>query len=1238
MKNRMRKIIALLLALVLVIPIVNEYVSAKAAEPLPTQLEAPSIVLYDNGNYNSSLYVKTKNPQSMIDFYEKAYMNRYYADENGGDTNDYYIWTDFGEYYMSSAAIQLDYKVDDGEWHYESDWDENSYNCDAYSSFSGSYVNEVHLASISSYTYGIGEELKNLGCAIETTDGSSTYYRFDTENHSITVRARYIVAMYDHDYNKTIILSPWSNTTSLGNGNKDVSSAVTDLGTSTISNLRIDEEDDYYGAPQVKFDILPDEKVIDALQWSEQYDEALEDSYMYLIAETSLDPNFAEGSVIHRYNFYESSASKPWISYDSMFYDLWEDLPDKDQSAFNWNGETVYLRTKYKNERTVSGNDSSIESAYSNVLSIQGPITPKYDITIIHNDYGFDKVNGYYSESYSITEGRSLHTVYCAPLEGCYVQTVEVNGVVKYDKDDESTYELLDWYYDYEEFDFNGEEDIASENLTIEITYAGTPTAQYGITTECGTGGYLYTDVNYVSWDDNSLVVYHSMTPTITINPYSGYEIEEVVVDGVVNEEAKENGEYTFEAITDDTHSIEVTFKRVAYKVDSYAYHGTITTDYEGYNSSNEYVKIGDDITFTFAPAQDGSGHYYEIEKVYIDYVLNEEAKNSGTYTFENVQAEHDISVYYSDDPVITHDITATSGEHGNISPEGVIHAREGSTRKFDFIPDDGYEVDKVFVDNVEITNLASKEYYNIANITEEHTIHVTFKKLPVQYDVNVIVSGHNPSVHTVNPKGVTPVWEGESFTVNYSAFVGYEVEKVLVNGSVVDTSGTYSIANVSSDCTIEIFFKIKSYTVTFVDYNNAVLKTETVEHGSQATPPANPTREHYVFNGWDTNYNDVTTNVTIKATYSPAQYTVKFVGWNGTVLKTETVEYTNDATAPEAPAREGYNFSHWSLDYTNVSSNLEVVAVYVAKEYTVTFVDSDGAVLSTQTVKHGEGATAPANPTKEGYTFIGWDINTYSYVTSDMTITAQYVEGIKNIYTITANAYGTYGTVSPAGVSQIVEEGSLLVHFYPDEFSKIVRVVVDGEDVAVSDSYNFENVMANHTVDVYFAPTATINIKNDEIENGTVLGNYQLIDDQMAYVLDVTADDGYVLDGIYINGVLTTPEIIGGQYVIRNLTDDMDIKVTFKEISTNDEEPSKDTEKPTEKPTDTPTDKDEDVSIGDKTEDKEDDTTKADKSDVADKNESPQTGDTSNMFVWFIMLAIAVFIVAVPLRKKSLR
>ena len=77
------------------------------------------------------------------------------------------------------------------------------------------------------------------------------------------------------------------------------------------------------------------------------------------------------------------------------------------------------------------------------------------------------------------------------------------------------------------------------------------------------------------------------------------------------------------------------------------------------------------------------------------------------------------------------------------------------------------------------------------------------------------------------------------------------------------------------------------------------------------------------------------------------------------------------------------------------VTDNLTLTAVFTAKEYTVTVVNSDGSVLKTLTVPYGEkadlGSVTPTHHTKNRlFTFKGWDTDV-SRVTEDVTVTAVY-------------------------------------------------------------------------------------------------------------------------------------------------------------------------------------------------------------------------------------------------------
>lgn len=124
-----------------------------------------------------------------------------------------------------------------------------------------------------------------------------------------------------------------------------------------------------------------------------------------------------------------------------------------------------------------------------------------------------------------------------------------------------------------------------------------------------------------------------------------------------------------------------------------------------------------------------------------------------------------------------------------------------------------------------------------------------------------------------------------------------------------------------------------------------------------------------------------------------PASVTSVNIIWNDG--NNQTVDITN---VTESTCYSLNSTSGKSITCSVVNCEEESV------KYTVTFKDWDGTVLKTEQVEKGHSATAPANPTREGYTFTGWD-KEFSNIQSDLIVTAQYVlnESIENIYVDTA-------------------------------------------------------------------------------------------------------------------------------------------------------------------------------------------------------------------------------------------
>ena len=205
---------------------------------------------------------------------------------------------------------------------------------------------------------------------------------------------------------------------------------------------------------------------------------------------------------------------------------------------------------------------------------------------------------------------------------------------------------------------------------------------------------------------------------------------------------------------------------------------------------------------------------------------------------------------------------------------------------------------------------------------------------------------------------------------------------------------------NVQSNLTINATFEINTYTVTFKDSEgNTIGEPQVVNWNTAAEAPKAPEVECNHFTGWDKAFEHVTEDLVVTAQYAINQYEVKFLDWDGAELKKETVNCGGNATAPEEdPSREGYTFKGWDAAFTNVHSNLTINAQFEINKYTVTFKDWDGEVLKTQeNVEWNTPATAPANPSRDCHTFTGW-APAFDHVQSNLEVIAQYT---KNTYTV---------------------------------------------------------------------------------------------------------------------------------------------------------------------------------------------------------------------------------------------
>lgn len=197
--------------------------------------------------------------------------------------------------------------------------------------------------------------------------------------------------------------------------------------------------------------------------------------------------------------------------------------------------------------------------------------------------------------------------------------------------------------------------------------------------------------------------------------------------------------------------------------------------------------------------------------------------------------------------------------------------------------------------------------------------------------------------------------------------------------------------SKVKNGDTVYVKWTINKYTVTFMD-GEKVLETFTnVPHGSAVTAPEVSEKYGKTFIGWDNKFDNVTSDLTINAVYDVDKFTVTFKDGEK-VLETQTVEYEAAATAPDIARLsppEGMHFAEWDKDFSKVTEDIEVSAVYELNEYTVTFKNGE-TMIKNERVKHGFAATAPNvfdTPTEK---FVGWD-KPFDNVTSDLIVNAKF-------------------------------------------------------------------------------------------------------------------------------------------------------------------------------------------------------------------------------------------------------
>ena len=236
------------------------------------------------------------------------------------------------------------------------------------------------------------------------------------------------------------------------------------------------------------------------------------------------------------------------------------------------------------------------------------------------------------------------------------------------------------------------------------------------------------------------------------------------------------------------------------------------------------------------------------------------------------------------------------------------------------------------------------------------------------------------------------------------------------------------------------------------------------------------------------------------------------------------------DTVAISAPATDenGNAFSHWvdgsgkkvaenaTDTYTVETANTTLCPIYeeANKSFTVTFVDHDGTELKVDTVEEGQGATAPADPVRNGYTFIGWD-KTFDQITADIVVTATYrIEDNQVCINYTDNGNGT--TTAKFSINGNVNIAMLELQ---------LRFVLENAAYAYHSILASGSADANYVNGVFYF--SFMSVEDVTVDTDLFSLTFESNSENVSIVFEIV--DSCVSDGTFTN--ITTANVVGTAY-----------------------------------------------------------------------------------------------------------
>ena len=286
------------------------------------------------------------------------------------------------------------------------------------------------------------------------------------------------------------------------------------------------------------------------------------------------------------------------------------------------------------------------------------------------------------------------------------------------------------------------------------------------------------------------------------------------------------------------------------------------------------------------------------------------------------------------------------------------------------------------------------------------------------------------PETIPAENKSFKALWTINQYTFTFDADGGSDVAAITQNyGTKIEspaapTKTGYTFAGwvpaipetvPAEDMSFKAQWTINQYTLTFDADNGTEDVKITQNYGTKFDTPADPTREGYTFAGWDMDIPETipAEDMSFTAKWIANQYTLTFDSDGGSDVAAITQDYGTKIETPAAPTKTGYTFAGWDneIPETMPAESMSFKAQWTINQYTLTFNADNGTEDVEITQDYGTKFDTPADPTREGYTFAGWDMDIPETIPAeDMSFTALWsVNSYKLVYILDGEVYAEY-------------------------------------------------------------------------------------------------------------------------------------------------------------------------------------------------------------------------------------